>query len=497
VVYDWDIVADTHFWGETLHSAFGYEPDRIELDNRWWADRIHPDDAPKTMASLRCALAGDATSWSEEYRFRRSDDSYATVLDRGYLVRDGQGLAVRLIGSMTDLTDRKRLEAQLRQSQKLEAVGRLAGGVAHDFNNLLQVIQSYGGFVAAELPPDAVARADIDEVLKAASRAQALTGQLLAFGRKQVLQPRLLDVNDTVTDVAGMLRRVIGEDIALLTDLCATLWPVHADPGQLTQVLMNLVVNARDAMPEGGTLRVSTAAVTLGRSDARARSGLEPGQYVAVAVEDTGVGIDPAVLPQIFEPFFTTKGPGRGTGLGLATAHGIIEQSGGSITVDSTPGSGSRFTVLLPRAYGPIDAERTLPPPNPLPRGNETILLVEDEPAVRTVVQRMLERQGYVVLVAGDGAEALQVAEQARDGIALVLTDVVMPGQRAPALTQQLVARWPAMRVLYMSGYADDEILRRGLTQSGAAFLEKPFTPESLAAAVRRVLDGAAPPRTT
>jgi CheY-like chemotaxis protein len=285
-----------------------------------------------------------------------------------------------------------------------------------------------------------------------------------------------------------MLRRVIGEDIALETQLAGVLWPVSADPGQLEQVLMNLAVNARDAMPNGGTLRLRTQNVEIDVDAARERPGLKPGTYASIVVEDTGCGIDAAALPHIFEPFFTTKGPGHGTGLGLATVYGIVKQSDGYISVDSALGVGTRFTVLLPRADAPLAEAGTVPAP--APRGTETILLVEDEIAVRAVIRRMLETLGYTVLDAVDGRDALRLAAEHTGRVDLLLTDVVMPELNGRALAERLAERWPRLRVLFMSGYTDDEILRRGLAQSGSSFLEKPFTPERVAGAIRRALDG-------
>jgi CheY-like chemotaxis protein len=367
----------------------------------------------------------------------------------------------------------------------MEAVGQLAGGVAHDFNNLLTVILSHGAFAADALPADSVARAELGQVLCAAERARALTRQLLAFGRKQVLRPRPLDVNGKVTDVASMLRRVIGEDITLETVLEPAPWPVVADAGQLEQVLMNLAVNARDAMPNGSTLRLRTENVTVAPD---ALADVPAGAYTTLVVEDTGIGVAPEVRPHLFEPFFTTKPVGKGTGLGLATVHGIVEQSGGFVHVESAPGRGSRFTVLLPAAATSVPTCDAACAPASDARGSrETILLVEDEEGVRTVVRRHLERQGYVVRVASTGAEALRLAEARVD---LVITDLVMPEQSGRVLGERLAARWPHLPVLYMSGYTDDEIFRRGLGDARAAFLEKPFTAEQLARAVRQALSG-------
>jgi two-component system, cell cycle sensor histidine kinase and response regulator CckA len=491
VVYDWKITTDEHFWSETLFSAFGYDPAQIETANDdWWAALVHPDDAPHVLGSLRRALEGKASAWSEEYRFRRSDGTYATVLDRGYLMRDEEGRAVRFVGSMIDLSEHKELEAQLRQAQKMEAVGQLAGGVAHDFNNLLTVILSNATFIAEDLPADSTFRGDLEEIHRAALRAAELTKHLLAFSRKQVLRPRLLDVNESVESVAAMLRRLLSADIALETQLDPEIWPVLADPGQLEQVLMNLALNARDAMPDGGLLRLRTENVVIDATASHNRHGISGGAHVALLVEDTGTGIEPSILSKIFEPFFTTKGPGAGTGLGLATAYGIVKQSGGFISVDSKPGVGSRFTVLLPRSDPPVedDVHSSAAAAGPTPAG-ETVLLVEDEATVRAAVRRMLDRSGYTVLEAATGGEALRIFETSAERIDVLLTDVVMPGQGGRALAEQLTARRPQLRVLFMSGYTDDDILQRGLLQPDAAFLEKPVTPDGLARALRQVLD--------
>ena len=462
----------------------GFRPD--EVIGLSFADLVVPEHLHIGLGHFQGAVAGTAQSYELAINHKSGRRLELAVANIPVFVG---GRVEAVFGIARDLTVQRTLEAQLRQAQKMEAVGRLAGGVAHDFNNLLTVILNYGTLIAEDLPESSEVHVDLGEILKAATRAADLTRQLLAFGRKQVLLPRLLDANEQVANVAGMLRRVIGEDIRLETELCGDAWPVFADPGQLEQVLMNLAVNARDAMPDGGTLRLRTDNVVV-ESATRSRPGIVAGEYVSLVVEDTGHGIDPRVIPQIFEPFFTTKAPGAGTGLGLATVYGIVKQSDGYVYVDSAPGEGSRFTVFLPRAAGRAmtgsEAEMRPAPP----RGTETILLVEDETAVRTVTRRMLEAQGYTVREAASAAEALRLVDAEDGRVDLVVTDVVMPEQSGRALCEQLAARWPRMRVLYMSGYTDDEILRRGLAEPGRMFLEKPFTAGRLASAVRRSLDG-------
>jgi len=400
-----------------------------------------------------------------------------------------RGEVVGVYGIAKDLTPQRELESRLMQAEKMEAIGRLAGGVAHDFNNLLTIITSCATFVARGLPESAEQQADIVEIQNAARRATELTQQLLAFSRKQVMRPRRLDVNQQVKSFVGLLRRVIGEDIAVETHLAPDTWPVFADPGQLERVLMNLGLNARDAMPNGGTLRLITENVVLDAGRPRVAPGLEAGSYVSLIIEDTGVGIEASVLPRIFEPFVTTKAHGLGTGLGLATVYGIVAQAGGAIDVTTRPGHGTRFSVFLPRALDVPPSEVTAEMPT-LPRGTETVLVVEDEPHVRSVIRRTLERQGYMVREAATAEDAMRVLAEPNAGVQLVLTDVVLVGENGRARGEQIVERWPSVRMLYMSGYPDDEMLRRGLTEPGHAFLPKPITPDTLARTVREARDG-------
>jgi signal transduction histidine kinase/FixJ family two-component response regulator len=393
--------------------------------------------------------------------------------------------------------ERHSLEEQLRQSQKMEAVGRLAGGVAHDFNNLLTVIGGHAELLLARLPKEAAAaRAEIEEIRRAAERAVALTRQLLAFGRKQILEPRVLDLNGVVADMERMLRRLIGEDVELVTRLAPDLGRVRADPGQIEQVVMNLTVNARDAMPRGGRLTLETAELDVDQEFARHHVDFLEGRYVMLAVTDTGVGMERDVQAHIFEPFFTTKGPGQGTGLGLATVYGIVKQSGGHVWFYSEPGQGTCFKIYFPAVREAVAARALVP--QDASDGHETILLVEDEPAVRALAREVLSLSGYRVLAAAGAAEARSLCVGSPEGsgaieaIDLLITDVVMPGTSGRELAEGLVARRPGLRVLYISGYTADAIVRHGILHEALPFLSKPFSPQALTRKVREVLDGSA-----
>src|SRR6184192_1241387 len=362
----------------------------------------------------------------------------------------------------------------------MEAVGRLAGGIAHDFNNLLTVITSYGDLLLEDLAPGDSRRDDVDQIRKAAEGAAALTRQLLAFSRQQVLEPKVVDLRAVLAGTEKLLRRLIGADVHLATSLAPDLGAVKADPGQLEQIIINLAVNARDAMPGGGRLTIEAANMVV---EAR------PGRYVMLAVSDTGIGMDEQTKARIFEPFFTTKEPGKGTGLGLATVYGIVKQSGGFIWVYSEPGRGTSFKVYLPRVEEPAEpAAAPTATVEPL-RGTETVLVVEDAASVRMVTRQVLERYGYAVLEAPNGETALRLAAKHHGRIHLLLTDVVMPGLSGRQLAEQLAQLRPDMKVLYASGYADQAIVHHGILESGIAYLQKPFTPETLARSVRQVLD--------
>ncbi|MDO9123155.1 MAG: ATP-binding protein, partial [Deltaproteobacteria bacterium] len=401
-----------------------------------------------------------------------------------------------LIESFINITEHKRaeeekavLEDQLRQAQKVEAIGRLAGGIAHDFNNLLTIIKGNSQLSLMEIKRDDPLRENIEQVEKAADRAAALTRQLLAFSRRQVLEMRVLDLNTTLRDLEKMLRRVIGEDIGLVTFMAEDLGNVKADPGQMEQVIMNLAVNARDAMLKGGKLTIETTNVDLDENYARNHVAVTPGSYVMLSVSDTGVGMTPEVKAKLFEPFFTTKEKGKGTGLGLSTVYGIVKQSGGNIWVYSEPGQGTTFKIYLPRVDEPLEEAGERVVQKELPCGGETILVVEDEEKVRQVTVQILTKNGYTVLEASHGDEAKQICEQHGGPIHLIVTDVVLPGMNGRELAESLASRYPGAKVLYMSGYTDNAIVHHGVLEKGLHFLQKPFNLEGLLRKVREVLD--------
>jgi two-component system cell cycle sensor histidine kinase/response regulator CckA len=403
-------------------------------------------------------------------------------------IRDAKGSTLGTVGIARDVTERRRLEAQLLQSQKMEAIGRLAGGVAHDFNNLLTTILGYSGILLDQLPADDTLRPDIEEIQRAGERASALTQQLLAFSRKQVFEPTLLDLNEIVSEAGRMLGRLVGEDVEFVTNLATGLGSVRADRGQIDQVLMNLVINARDAMPHGGRLTLETREVDAPGPARRSERPEAGRRWIRLSVSDNGIGMDEETRRRIFEPFFTTKERGKGTGLGLATVYGVVTQSGGEIWVESESGRGTTFHVDLPRADSPRRFEAERPAPLPV-GGSETILLVEDEEAVRRLAARVLESCGYEVLTASDADEAEDVWDGSRERVRLLLTDVIMPGRSGVELARALTEREPRLKVLFFSGYTNSAIAERGPLSPGPDLLPKPFTPESLSNKVRRVLD--------
>ncbi len=453
----------------------------------WWhgtRKRIAPDE----WASVRAFTTGQTTV-NELIDIEAFDGVRKVVENSAAPILDDDQAITGAVVINEDVTDVLRLEDQFRQAQKMEAVGHLAGGVVHDFNNLLTIINGYSEIIQTTLPADSPVQKLVREIDQAGERAASLTRQLLAFSRKQVLEPKVLNLNAVVSDTAKILQRLIGEDIELSTVLEPALGLVKVDPGQIEQVLMNLAVNARDAMPQGGKLALETANADLDAAYTQANPELLPGPYVMVSVSDTGIGMDQATKAHIFEPFFTTKDPGKGTGLGLATVFGIVKQSNGHIAVASEPGRGATFKIYLPVVAEAISLGKSHPSPKAPPLGKETILLSEDDPAVRALARHALQMHGYTVLEAGQGDRALQIAEEYKGTIHLLVTDVVMPVMSGRELAERLAAIRPGLKVLYMSGYTDDAVIRHGVSLAETAFLQKPFTPSSLAAKVREVLD--------
>jgi PAS domain S-box-containing protein len=612
VIWDWEIKTNALAWNDAVEHVFGHKQSTIFPEIQWRYDHIHPEDRERIIAGIHRVMETGGTSWSDQYRYRRGDGTYANVMDRGYLARDDAGAAVRMIGAMTDVTERSRseaairfqaqllnavqqavvatdpegtvifwnafaenlygwsaeeavgqsiqeltpspflrehggeigqrgaageswtgeylvqgksgkafpallttapvrdergtvigyvrvsidlterrnLEEQFRQSQKMDAVGRLAGGIAHDFNNLLTVIRLNTEIIMEGFDPTDPRSEDVKQIRSAAERASSLTRQLLAFSRKQILQPRVLDMNSVVASVEPMLRRLIGEDITIASSAAARGYVV-ADPGQVEQILVNLVVNARDAMPQGGTINIETQNVDLDETYTSEHAPVIPGRYVMLAVGDNGVGMSRDTKEHAFDPFFTTKEAGKGTGLGLATVYGIVKQSGGYVWIYSEPGLGTTLKLYFPEvsaaaAFQPAEYKAVL---NETTRGSETILLVEDEEAVRGLTSRILQKQGYRVIAAQHGREAMDIATKEEGHIDLVLTDIVMPGMNGRGLVERLAGIRPRIKSLYMSGYTDDDIIRRGFIEPSKSFLQKPFTSEALLQTVRKVLD--------
>ena len=449
--------------------------------------QVHPDDRLRVRSELSRAL--EQGTLDVEFRAGGDGDERWTAL-RGHVQRDAEGRVARLFGVAQDVTRRRRLELQLIQSQKMEAIGTLAGGIAHDFNNLLTGVIGYLGFAQRGLPPGTRARDDVHQAERAARRAAELTGRLLAYARRQMVSPSRLDVNASVRSVEPLLHRILGEQITIVSELADGVWPTRADAAQLEQVLVNLAINARDAMPNGGMLRFVTRNAVVDERVAAAEAEMRAGEYAAVDVEDSGTGMDAATATRIFEPFFTTKPVGQGTGLGLAMCFGIVKQAGGHILVRSQPGHGSCFTVLLPRfdeadAAAPADGAGA---PTEITRGSESVLVVEDDATVRDLAVRTLRDAGYAV-VAANGLSEARAAAAATARVDLVLSDIVMPGDAGPAVVEEIWRRHPRARVVYMSGYAPGTLAPAAALPPDAAFLPKPFTPAGLAHAVRAALD--------
>jgi len=461
-----------------------------ELRNRVFNEFIHPEDAVIDVDLDQELIAGKRDHYQIEKRFVRKDGGVVWCQLNVSLVRGGQEERPFTICMVEDITERKRLETQFFQSQKMETIGRLAGGIAHDFNNLLTVIKGYTQLSLSHIQEGDPCRENIEEINAAAERAAELTNQLLTFSRRQILDMKVLDLNTIVRGLEKMTGRIIGEDIEMVTVLDDHLGRVKTDPSQIEQVILNLVVNARDAMPAGGKLAIETANVVLDETYARTHIGVAPGSYVMLSVSDTGCGMSPEIKELIFEPFFTTKEEGKGTGLGLSTIYGIVKQSGGNIWVYSEPGRGTTFKVYLPRVEEETDALPVQDHTDHLPKGNETVLLVEDDPSLRALAARVLRYQGYKVLEATNGHEAIGIArESIQERIHLLLTDVVMPHMGGRELVKRMKTLHSEIRVLFISGYTDHTIIYHAGLKPGTPFLQKPFSPTALAQKVREVLD--------
>jgi two-component system, cell cycle sensor histidine kinase and response regulator CckA len=445
------------------------------------------DTDPSAVAQLREAILAGEPCTVELLNYRKNGSPFWNELSISP-VRDDSGRLTHFVGVQVDVTARRNLEEQFRQVQKMEAVGQLAGGVAHDFNNLLTIINGYSAVLLRSLPPGDPSLGLVAEIHTAGERSAGLTRQLLAFSRKQVLAPRMLDLNKVTGNTDKLLRRLIGEDVRLTATLDPELWAVRADPGQIEQVLMNLAVNARDAMPRGGRLTIETRNVELDEGYARLHPDARAGPYVLLSVTDTGCGMTPEVQARIFEPFFTTKAPGKGTGLGLSTVYGIVKQSGGHVAAYSEVGIGTTFKVYLPRVEQLVE-EKVRSRPQTTPKGTETILLVEDDDGVRSITRHMLTGFGYHVLEACNGDEAIRAANGLDRPIHLLITDVVIPGASGRVVAESVVARHPGARVLFVSGYTGDAVVRHGILEEKIHFLPKPFSPDSLAMKVRDILD--------
>jgi PAS domain S-box-containing protein len=489
--WELDVVHDTLFWTDETYRIHETSPAEYSPTVATGIAFYAPESLPLIAAAVEDAIERGA-SFDLELELITATGRWISVRATGVATME-QGRTTKITGAFQDITERKRLEAQLHQSQRLEAVGQLAGGIAHDFNNLLTAIRGYAELARRGLEEDERRRDDLAEVIANADRAAALIRQLLAFGRRQVLEPRVMDPAEVVGDMASMLRRLLGEHIELATHTVRGLGWIKVDPSQLEQIVVNLAVNAADAMPDGGKLTIELCNAEFDAAYVAAHAGAIPGPYVLLAVSDTGVGMDKATQAHVFEPFFTTKEPGKGTGMGLATVYGIVKQSGGFIYVYSEPGQGTTFRIYLPRVaeQRPAAGAET-PAARPSSSGTETILLVEDEPAVRSFARRTLEEQGYIVLEAAGGADALSIVASHADPIALLVTDVVMPGLQGYQLAEQLATGRPELRVLYLSGFTENSMIHHGVPDDGVAFLAKPFSTDALSEAVRRVLDGQA-----
>ncbi len=487
--WQWDLPTNALTWDDGMRLLYGLGSGEDITQFEDFLQRVHPEDRAFVSAGVQQAV--EATGGLDyEFRIVLPDGRIRWLADQGRVLRDQAGRLLCMTGVCLDITDRRHIEERLRQSQRMDSVGQLAGGIAHEANNMMSVVLGCADYVLQRTDLQPAVREDVEQIWRAAKRTAGITQQLLAFSRRQVLQPQVLDLNTTVRNLESILSRTVGETRGLRMHLSPDLGKVRADPGQLEQVLINLTLNARDAMPEGGRLTIETMKVVLDEAYAEGKSvaTLRPGEFVLLAVSDTGHGMDRGTLSRIFEPFFTTKGVGQGTGLGLSTVYGIVKQSGGFIWVYSEPELGTTFKVYMPVVKGSPEAVAA-PTPAPGARVDEVVLVAEDEPMVRNIMARTLRECGYAVLEAGHGGEALEMVEAHQGRISLIVADLVMPDMGGREMAAQLAERWPDVPVLFTSGYTGLDVVRRGLMEEGQQFVQKPLAPEELARKVREMVD--------
>jgi two-component system cell cycle sensor histidine kinase/response regulator CckA len=489
----WEVTTNALSWDDGLHQLYGLGPEQSVTNYEQFLERVHEADRGSVREAVAHAIEGNG-ELDYEFRIVMPDGRVRWLADQGRVARDPGGRPLYMTGVSLDVTDRKQVEERLRQAQRMESVGQLAGGIAHEANNMMSVVLGCADYVLQRSDLPEPVRQDVDQIWRAAKRTAGITQQLLAFSRRQVLQPQVLDLNATVRDLEPILSRALGESRGLRMHLAPTLGPVRADPGQLEQVLLNLTLNARDAMGDGGRLTIETMNVVLDEAYVAAKpvETLQSGDYAALVVTDTGHGMDRATLGRIFEPFFTTKEVGQGTGLGLSTVYGIVKQSGGFIWVYSEPGLGTTFKLYFPLA-APRRETVAAEMPAAAGRPEEVVLVAEDEPMVRGIMARTLRDFGYGVLEAADGQEALKILQAWNGGVSLVVADVVMPDMGGREMASRLAQRWPDVPVLFTSGYTGLEVIRRGLLEEGREFIQKPLAPEALARKVREMVDARLP----